>query len=470
MYRPVWRSLPLYPEWNRITTETIFEPIGNGYYKFSWTFEPLVSENDHYFAFTNPYPYCDVMKNISAFEKICPNDTVFHRETLIRSLDGRDVDLITISQKYNFSDEREESIYGLFPLSSSRCFKGLKPIVFISARVHPGETPASFLLDGILQVILSPDTRGASLRSNFVFKIIPVLNPDGVYRGNFRVDQNGVNLNRCYLEPSLLQHPSIYAVKTYFTSLVGVKYYFDLHAHVSKRSCFLFGNYLPPDFPQDNQVFAKLIELNTPYFEFSECDFSEKSMIAKDPKDHHSKEGSGRVALYQSTGIIHSYTIECSYYISRPLHPIPQSINIKTGRKFVESVLYNLNGLIQVYNRGFFNDMALGILMAVLDMELLNTNSRLPLSEFRNLDSIRDYLRARSLIQSRILNKNFSKGDMKKGEKRHSEKFQILPRVPLRKIHKLNVVTPMFGSAPQALGQKPRLMPVTRGKSMIGRS
>jgi murein tripeptide amidase MpaA len=46
-----------------------------------------------------------------------------------------------------------------------------------------------------------------------VFYIIPILNPDGVARGHFRMDTKGINLNRCYLNPSLKEHPSIYALK-----------------------------------------------------------------------------------------------------------------------------------------------------------------------------------------------------------------------------------------------------------------
>jgi hypothetical protein len=36
---------------------------------------------------------------------------------------------------------------------------------------------------------------GRALRKNFVFKIIPVLNPDGVYRGFYRLDTQALNLN-----------------------------------------------------------------------------------------------------------------------------------------------------------------------------------------------------------------------------------------------------------------------------------
>ena len=460
VYKPVYRCLPSFPEWQRIPTETIFEPTSTNQYKFTWSFEAISSDSEHFFAYSTPYPYNDIVRSIPLFEKICPYDSIFHRELLTRSLDGRDVELITISNKSNFSFDREEKIPGLFPTTGPRAFKSIKPVIFISARVHPGETPASFLLDGILLSILANDTRGAALRNNFVFKIVPVLNPDGVYRGNFRLDQNGFNLNRYYLDPSPYTQPTIYAVKNYFLSLDNVKYYFDLHAHNSKRSCFLFGNYLGYERQPENQIYAKLVELNTQYFEFNECDFSEKSMSSKDPKDQHSKEGSGRVALFNSTGLIHTYTIECSYYMHRPLHTIAQTMASKSGKRFTEPAL-NTSFLIPVHNRSFFNEVAGGLLLAALDLENSNPNSRIPFSEFRTLDSIRDYLKARNLIQNRMLTKNLFRPDSNKNEK------YTLPKLPLRKIHKLNIISPNFNSVGQTLYQKPKAVLAARGKSLL---
>ena len=81
--------------------------------------------------------------------------------------------------------------------------------------MHPGETPSSYVFKGFLDFITrGDDPRAAALRDRFVFKLIPLLNPDGVKRGHYRTDQRGVNLNRVYLDPSPELHPTIFAAKS----------------------------------------------------------------------------------------------------------------------------------------------------------------------------------------------------------------------------------------------------------------
>jgi len=52
--------------------------------------------------------------------------------------------------------------------------------------VHPGESNASWMMRGVINYLISDDPKAAFLRDTYVFKIIPMLNPDGVIVGNYR--------------------------------------------------------------------------------------------------------------------------------------------------------------------------------------------------------------------------------------------------------------------------------------------
>ncbi|CAO4365895.1 unnamed protein product [Caenorhabditis nigoni] len=74
-----------------------------------------------------------------------------------------------------------------------------------------------------------------------------MLNPDGVYLGNYRCSLMGYDLNRMWRSPSEWAHPSIYAVKSLLTQYdnnpqAQTVIYVDLHAHSQKPNCFLYGN------------------------------------------------------------------------------------------------------------------------------------------------------------------------------------------------------------------------------------
>ena len=74
--------------------------------------------------------------------------------------------------------------------------------MIVTARVHPGETVASFIMEGFLKFIVSPTNQEAKeLRSRLIFLVIPMSNPDGVILGNYRVSLSGSDLNRTYMNP-----------------------------------------------------------------------------------------------------------------------------------------------------------------------------------------------------------------------------------------------------------------------------
>lgn len=64
-----------------------------------------------------------------------------------------------------------------------------KQIVFLTSRVHPGETNSSWIMKGLLDMLLRPSAEELEvvnkLKDVFEFYIIPMLNIDGVINGNY---------------------------------------------------------------------------------------------------------------------------------------------------------------------------------------------------------------------------------------------------------------------------------------------
>ncbi|KAI8787445.1 cytosolic carboxypeptidase-like protein 5 isoform X1 [Biomphalaria glabrata] len=226
---PIYKILPGKPKWERIRERPTFEMI-DGQFILRFTFRfPDMKSGAVYFAFCIPWSYEESqnqLKELDAQFSDCqqyssethPEKIYYHRELLCHSLDKLRIDLITISSCHGLTDDLEPRFdKHLFPdRAIPRCRRFIGKRVFVlSSRVHPGETPASHVFNGFLNFILREnDPRAKCLRQHFVFKLIPMLNPDGVVRGHYRTDPRGVNLNRVYLDPSPELHPSIYAAKS----------------------------------------------------------------------------------------------------------------------------------------------------------------------------------------------------------------------------------------------------------------
>ena len=111
------------------------------------------------------------------------------------------MEMMTISSRDGITEERETQppdSAGLFPDAVDKPdkrpfkFEKSKKVIVFTSRVHPGETPGSHVLNGAIDLLTDlKSEQGKLLRKNYVFKIIPTLNPDGVSRGYYRLDTEG---------------------------------------------------------------------------------------------------------------------------------------------------------------------------------------------------------------------------------------------------------------------------------------
>ena len=118
--------------------------------------------------------------------------------------------------------------------------------IFVTARVHPGETNASTVYDGFINELCDAESiDNVTLLGHYIFRTIPCLNPDGVVCGNYRSSVAGVDLNRQWILPDVQLHPEVYFTKELMSQITRLNkqilVYCDIHCHSKKKNSFLYG-------------------------------------------------------------------------------------------------------------------------------------------------------------------------------------------------------------------------------------
>jgi predicted deacylase len=87
-----------------------------------------------------------------------------------------------------------------------------RKVAVVCARVHPGETPASFVALALMRALVSRDADAAALLKEATVIVVPMMNPDGCSTGNYRSDAGGCDLNRLWGCASVHLQPALYHV------------------------------------------------------------------------------------------------------------------------------------------------------------------------------------------------------------------------------------------------------------------
>ena len=150
------------------------------------------------------------------------------------------------------------------------------PVIVILARTHAGETVSSWIMHHFIQFLISDEPEAMALRDSFIFKIFPMVNPDGVVHGNYRCSLIGRDLNRRWKNPSKELYPEVYYIKNQILDTheqKQIKMIIDLHGHTQKRRAFFYGC-TDRTAPHKTRLFPYLVSKISSVFDFSSCNFA----------------------------------------------------------------------------------------------------------------------------------------------------------------------------------------------------
>ncbi|XP_048419122.2 cytosolic carboxypeptidase 4 isoform X1 [Stegostoma tigrinum] len=279
------------------------------FYTLTFTVTFLHLKDVCYLAYHYPYTYSTLMTHLHLLEEsLNPDQVYFRHQTLCSTLGGNRCPVITITAGPGSQREELHQFWN-------------RHYVVLTARVHPGESNASWVMKGTLEFLVSNDPIARSLRDSYIFKIIPMLNPDGVINGCHRCSLSGEDLNRQWSEPKPDLHPTIYHTKgllNYMRSIGKTPLvYCDYHGHSRKKNVFMYGCSIKETLWQARssvdtatlkedigyRTIPRVLDKISPAFAMNRCCF----LVQK------SREATARVVVWREIGVLRSYTMESTY-------------------------------------------------------------------------------------------------------------------------------------------------------------
>ena len=311
------------------------EGVSN-YYTLSFTLEFHNAQDTYLIAYSYPYTHTDYKTHMAKLMERPGINHIMRQYRLCQTLGGNDCNLVVItnfkeaSEKIgpltmgqingtepdnNSSNKSRRSMGGLSGGSGNSANIGfggrvsLKPALFFSCRVHPGEVPASWMMKGMLDFLTSHCIQAQLLRQSFVIFICPILNPDGVIYGNNRCSLAGVDLNRQWKVTNKALHPTIAHFKSFMLAQYKIREivsYIDLHGHSRKYNVFLYGCDIKNRTKQQVRAFPKFFSqhsLGRKYVCYEDCSFQVKK----------GRESTARVVIAKELNIGCCYTLEATF-------------------------------------------------------------------------------------------------------------------------------------------------------------
>ncbi|KAL4504058.1 hypothetical protein ABPG72_022688 [Tetrahymena utriculariae] len=378
------------------------------YYQLSFEYVFKYSDDVVSIAYCPPYTFSYLttfLRELSTIHKL-QNGNFLKEEKLSSSMSGLDVPLLTITD-FNQSEEEINK----------------RKAIVISARIHPGESNGSYLMHGFLKYIFTDEAD--EIRKKCIFKIVPMLNPDGVVLGNYRTGIAGRDLNRVFANPDKMLYPTVIGLKE-LVSIAKKQYgqnlimFLDLHGHSVKKNVFTYG----PDYPifdlnyYQCRLFSKILAKMTDMFRYFSCIFRISQM----------KKNTARGIFFNNYDIGNCFTVEASngsYYIGNQ-KTIDFTINdwLSMGEQIVKGINEYIQTIIDydLTQQAKLQQKKLEREQKIQDEQSFQTSTQATTAGSRSDNS--GFITQRAFIQKSIIEEVTPASLIKIRNDRFSQKFQ----------------------------------------------
>lgn len=190
--------------WQRIT-DVDYDSAAHTFV-FSQTF----NEDPVWIAYAHPFPYSRFLLQMA---RVSDREYAMV-QTLSTTAEGRDIRMVSITDP----DIPAEG----------------KKIILILTMQHAGEDAGGYLVEGLINFLLSEDPTAQRVRKDFIYHIIPMMNPDGIFNGITRYNSAMEDLNNIWLDDTKAQ-PEVSGVKKWaeqwYKTGKKIDLFIDVHNH-----------------------------------------------------------------------------------------------------------------------------------------------------------------------------------------------------------------------------------------------
>ena len=264
-------------------------------HSLSFDYEFKYDNDTVYFANSIPYFYSSLMKELNKYELDDEKYPFFDRKTLTVTLGGNDLDMFTInsmcdifndgpksiitpkSKNFNYLKNQQDKNSNNTNNTNNNISQVLDPrkAIVIIGRQHPGETVGSYVVKGCIDFLMGDSEEAKKLREIYVFKIVPMMNPDGALVGNSRTSFAGCDLNRRWGKPNEIIHPEVYSTKQMITKLAdqrNIAFIIDCHGHFGTFNSLFYCNY--KDNKRSCKLFPYICSKLSKIINYQQCTFA----------------------------------------------------------------------------------------------------------------------------------------------------------------------------------------------------